>query len=145
MALVEKTVLVPYTPEQMYDLVEQPERYSEFLPWCGKAHVDFRDGKTTRATMQINYHGVKQSFSTENANERPKVIDIRLVSGPFRRLHGTWRFIPLGDAACKVDFRLEYEFSSKVLEKIVGPVFSHIANTFVDAFTRRAEQIYGEQ
>ena len=144
MALVEKTVLVPFTPEQMYDLVEQPERYPEFLPWCGKAHVDFRDGKTTRATLQINYHGVKQSFSTENANERPRTIDIRLVSGPFRRLHGTWRFVPLGDAACKIDFRIEYEFSSKVLEKLVGPVFHHIANTFVDAFTRRAEQIYPE-
>jgi ribosome-associated toxin RatA of RatAB toxin-antitoxin module len=144
MALVEKTVLVPFTPEQMYDLVEQPERYPEFLPWCGKAHVDFRDEKTTRATLQINYHGVKQSFSTENANERPFVIDIRLVSGPFRRLHGTWRFIPLGDAACKIDFRIEYEFSSKVLERLVGPVFNHIANTFVDAFTRRAEQLYPE-
>jgi ribosome-associated toxin RatA of RatAB toxin-antitoxin module len=144
MALVEKTVLVPFRPEQMYDLVEQPERYPEFLPWCGKAHVDFRDDKTTRATLQISYRGVRQSFSTENANERPSMINIRLVSGPFRRLHGTWRFIPLGDAACKIDFRLEYEFSSKVLEKLVGPVFNHIANTFVDAFIRRAEQIHPE-
>jgi len=144
MALVEKTVLVPYTAEQMYDLVEQHERYSEFLPWCGQAHVDYRDGTTTRATLQISYHGVKQSFSTENTTDRPRMIAIRLASGPFRRLHGTWRFVPLGDFGCKVDFRLEYEFSSKVLEKIVGPVFSHIANTFVDAFARRAEQLYDQ-
>jgi ribosome-associated toxin RatA of RatAB toxin-antitoxin module len=143
MALVEKTVLVPYTPEQMYDLVDQAERYPEFLPWCGKAHVEFRDATTTRATLQINYRGVKQSFSTHNANERPHLIDIHLVSGPFRRLHGTWRFIPLGDAACKVDFRLEYEFAGRVLEKIVGPVFGPIANSLVDAFIHRAEQLYG--
>jgi ribosome-associated toxin RatA of RatAB toxin-antitoxin module len=143
MALVEKSVLVPFTPEQMYELVDQAERYPEFLPWCGKTHVEFRDEKTTRATLQISYRGVKQSFSTHNANDRPSLIDIRLVRGPFRRLHGTWRFTPLGDAACRIDFRLEYEFAGKVLERIVGPVFNHIANTLVDAFIHRAEQLYG--
>jgi ribosome-associated toxin RatA of RatAB toxin-antitoxin module len=143
MAVVEKTVLVPFTAEQMFDLVDEVERYPEFLPWCGRSHVEFRDGQTTRATLQINYHGIKQSFSTQNANTRPGLIDIRLVSGPFRKLLGSWRFTPLGDAGCKIAFCLEYEFASGVLEKIVGPVFSHIANTFVDAFARRAEQLYG--
>lgn len=142
MALVEKTVLVPYTPEQMYELVEQAERYPEFLPWCGRASVEHRDETITRATLHINYHGVKQSFSTENTKTRPELIDLRLTSGPFRRLHGTWRFMPLGDQACKIEFRMEYEFSSRMLDKIVGPVFHHIANTFVDAFARRAESMY---
>jgi len=142
MALVEKTVLVPFTPQRMFDLVDGVERYPEFLPWCGASRVEFRDGETTQATLEINYHGVRQSFSTQNSNRPPNLIEIRLVSGPFRRLGGNWRFIPLGDAGCKIEFRLEYEFSSRLLEKVVGPVFSHIANTFVDAFTRRAEQLY---
>ena len=126
----------------MFGLVDQVELYPEFLPWCGGSHVlDQRpDGKTAR--IDIDYHGVKAHFTTDNANRVPESIVITLRDGPFRRLHGEWRFRALADDACKVEFELSYEFTTHVLEVIVGPVFSHIANTFIDAFVRRAEAVY---
>ena len=142
MALVEKSVLVGYSAEQMYRLVDDVERYPEFLPWCSGSEVDLRDGTLTRAVIRIDYHGIKQSFKTENLTEPAQRIEIRLVSGPFHRLDGLWRFTPLAAQACKIEFRLHYEFSSRLLEKLVGPVFRHIANTLLEAFVQRAEQLY---
>ncbi len=139
---VIKTVLVEHTAQQMYDLVEQIEQYHEFLPWCGGTEVRQREGLQTVATLHIDYHGLKHHFTTRNQNTPGEKIDMLLVDGPFRHLEGVWRFIPLADYACKVEFRLEYEFASSMLEKAVGPVFSKIANTFVDAFVKRAERIY---
>jgi ribosome-associated toxin RatA of RatAB toxin-antitoxin module len=86
---------------------------------------------------------VKSSFTTENDKTYPTLMNIRLIDGPFRKLEGSWTFKPLGETACKIEFRLHYEFSSKLFEKVIGPVFNHIANTFVDAFVRRAAQVYG--
>ncbi|MBI5918151.1 MAG: type II toxin-antitoxin system RatA family toxin [Nitrosomonadales bacterium] len=145
MALVEKTVLVPYSCAQMFALVDGVERYPEFLPWCGGSSVDSIEGDVVQASVQIDYHGIKQGFSTENARQPPFLIDMTLRDGPFQHLDGEWRFIPLSDSACKIQFRLSYEFSQKLLEKLVGPVFHHIANTFVDAFVHRAEKIYDGQ
>jgi ribosome-associated toxin RatA of RatAB toxin-antitoxin module len=142
MAQVEKSVLVPHSAEQMYLLVDAPERYPEFLPWCGGVDLLERDEKTTVATLHIDYHGLKQKFTTQNTKTYPTLMDIKLVDGPFRHLEGVWRFIPLADDACKIEFRLHYEFSSHLLEKIIAPVFSHIANTFVDAFVSRADNLY---
>ncbi|MBI3935770.1 MAG: type II toxin-antitoxin system RatA family toxin [Betaproteobacteria bacterium] len=143
MADIMKSVLVGYSAAQMFELVDAVEKYPEFLPWCGGTRLLHRDQTLTRATILINYHGVKQSFTTENTKEPPRLMEIRLVEGPFRHLDGTWRFLDLGGRGCKIEFRLHYEFSSKLLEKLVGPVFNYIANTFVDAFTRRARQVYG--
>jgi ribosome-associated toxin RatA of RatAB toxin-antitoxin module len=143
MALVEKSMLVAYSADRMHDLVNDVERYPEFLPWCGGAHVESREGHIMRASVQIDYHGIKQSFKTENRSSPPGLIEIRLVSGPFRQLDGEWRFTALSADACKVEFRLHYEFASRLLEKLVGPVFKHIATTLVDAFLRRAKQLYG--
>ena len=134
--------VLPYTPEQIFALVADVERYPEFLPWCGGTEVELRDGTLTRAAILIDYHGIKQSFKTENRAQPPERIEIRLVSGPFHRLDGLWKFTPLSSQACKIDFRLHYEFSNRLLEKLVGPVFRHIANTLLDAFLRRAEQLY---
>jgi ribosome-associated toxin RatA of RatAB toxin-antitoxin module len=142
MALVEKTVLVPYSAEQMFDLVDCVEAYPQFLPWCGGASVSEPTGTTVRATVHIDYHHIKQSFTTENVRTPPQQIDMTLKDGPFRHLDGNWRFIPLSPSACKIEFRLHYEFSSKLLEKMVGPVFHYIANSFVDAFIHRAEKVY---
>jgi ribosome-associated toxin RatA of RatAB toxin-antitoxin module len=97
----------------------------------------------TAATLFINYRSVKSHFTTENEKESPVWMNIRLVDGPFRRLEGRWQFRPLADDACKIEFQLSYEFSSRMFEKIIGPVFSQIANTFVDAFVRRASEVYG--
>ncbi len=145
MALVEKSVLVQYTPEQMFRLVDQVEDYPAFLPWCGGSSVADRGAAKLRATVIIDYHRVRQSFTTENTRREPESIEVQLVDGPFRRLDGSWRFKPLGQQACKIEFRLHYEFASRILEKLLSPVFNHIANTFVDAFVKRAEQVYGKQ
>lgn len=143
MAEVLRSVLVEYSREQMYALVDAVEDYPRFLPWCGGATVLHRDSGITRATIVINYHGIRQRFTTENAKDEPAEMRIRLVEGPFRTLDGTWRFTALADRGSKVELSLRYEFSNRILEKLVGPVFDHIANTLVDSFARRAEQVYG--
>ncbi len=145
MALVEKSVLIEYSAAQMYALVEDVAAYPEFLPWCGGTEILRKEGGITRAAITIDFRGIKQRFSTENRASPPQLIEMSLVDGPFRQLDGSWRFKPLGDDACKIEFRLRYEFSSKLLEKLVGPVFHFIASTFVDAFVKRAQQLYGKR
>jgi ribosome-associated toxin RatA of RatAB toxin-antitoxin module len=140
---VNRSVLVSRTPEQMFALVDAVERYPEFLPWCGGASVSFRDETRTRATINISYRGIKQNFTTENTKRAPAEMQIRLVEGPFRELDGQWRFTALGERGCKVEFRLRYEFSSRILAKLLGPVFGFIANSFVEAFVKRAERLHG--
>lgn len=142
MANVHKTVLVPFSAAQMFRLVDEVERYPEFLPWCGGVDLLWRTESGTAARLHIAYHGIKQNFTTENAKTFPTLMDIKLVDGPFRHLEGVWKFIPLAEDACKIEFRLHYEFSGALLEKIIAPVFNHIANTFVDAFVARAEKVY---
>lgn len=142
MAQVKKTVLVNHSAEQMYSLVDAVERYPEFLPWCGGVDLIKRDETSTIATLYIDYHGIKQNFTTENYKTYPGVMDIKLKDGPFKHLEGVWHFIALSEAACKIEFRLNYEFSNALLEKFIAPVFSHIANTFVDGFVTHAEHIY---
>lgn len=143
MALVEKSVLIERSAQQMFALVDRVEDYPRFLPWCSQTRVEFRDEKKTVATLYISYLSVKSHFTTENEKEIPVRMSLRLVDGPFRRLEGVWRFKPLAENACKIEFQLSYEFSSKIFEKIIGPVFSQITNTFVDAFVKRADEVYG--
>jgi len=140
MTEVSRSVLVAFTPEQMFALVDAVEDYPKFLPWCGGTTVIHRDENVTRAVILINYHGVKHGFTTENAKSAPVEMPIRLVEGPFKSLDGSWRFTGLAGRGCKVELSLHYDFASSILEKLVGPVFNHIANTLVDAFARRAEQ-----
>lgn len=145
MVLVEKSVLVEYSAEEMYKLVEDVNAYPQFLPWCGGAEILKRDGNTTQAAVTIDFRGIKQRFSTENHGQPSQVIEMKLVDGPFRQLDGTWRFRPLGERACKIEFRLRYEFANRILEKIIGPVFQYIASTLVDAFVKRAQHLYGKR
>ena len=142
MELVEKTVLVVYSAEQMFSLVDHVEDYPKFLPWCGGTSVTELEEGVVHATVHIDYHHLKQSFTTENQRRPPHQIDITLQNGPFKHLDGCWRFIPLSPSACKIEFSLHYEFSNKLLGKMVGPVFHYIANSFVDAFIQRAEKVY---
>jgi ribosome-associated toxin RatA of RatAB toxin-antitoxin module len=142
MAQVEKTVLVPYSAAQMFALVDDVESYPKFLPWCGGVDLIERTEVATQATLHINYHGVKQNFTTRNTKQFPTRMDITLVNGPFSHMGGHWQFVPLTEAACKVEFRLQYTFANAVLETLISPVFSHIAATFVDAFVARAEEFY---
>jgi ribosome-associated toxin RatA of RatAB toxin-antitoxin module len=142
MARVEKSVLVAHSPQRMFELVDRVEDYPDFLPWCGGSELKVRDAHHTVATIHIAYMGIRQSFTTENAKIFPREMKISLQEGPFRELEGDWTFIALGDEACKIEFRLEYVFSSRVLETILAPVFSHITHTFVDAFVRRADEVF---
>ncbi|MDR4651791.1 MAG: type II toxin-antitoxin system RatA family toxin [Nitrosomonas sp.] len=143
MAEIEKTVLVSYSAEKMFNLVDDVAKYPEFLPWCDGTTVVHLSETVTHATVNINYHHVKHSFSTENKRNPPLLIEMNLLNGPFEHLDGHWRFIPLSDEACKIEFRLHYTFSHKILEKLVGPVFHMIANSFVESFIGRADTIYG--
>jgi ribosome-associated toxin RatA of RatAB toxin-antitoxin module len=143
MAVVKKNVLVAFSAEQMFALVEKVEDYPLFLPWCGGVEVAERTDTHLKATLSINYHGIKQSFTTQNVNSPPHSMEMHLVDGPFKQLHGTWAFTALRKDACKIEFDLRYEFSSKLLEHLIGPVFSKITNSFVDAFCERAEAVYG--
>jgi ribosome-associated toxin RatA of RatAB toxin-antitoxin module len=142
MARVEKSVLVAHPPERMFELVDRVEGYPEFLPWCGGTELIWRDAERTVATIHIAYLGLRQSFTTENFKTHPREMRITLQDGPFAELEGDWIFLPLGDDACKVEFRLQYVFSSRMLETVLAPLFSHITNTFVDAFVRRADEVY---
>ena len=144
MAVVHKTVLLGYSAQQMFALVDRVEDYPKFLPWCGGVEVREREGDRLVATLQINYHGVRQSFTTENTNTAPVMMKMRLLDGPFKSLDGTWTFRALRDDACKIDFDLKYEFSSRLLEQIIGPGVSMLATSFVDSFSKRAEVVYGQ-
>lgn len=145
MQRVRKSVLVPYSNAEMFKLVDDVERYPEFLPWCGGGQVvaSRPDGKTAR--LDIDYHGVRAHFTTDNTNRPPDSIVITLRDGPFRHLHGEWRFNQLEETACKIEFELAYEFATQLLDRVIGPVFNYIANTFIDAFVRRAHAVYGDR
>lgn len=143
MSEIKRTVLVAFTSEQMFALVDAVEEYPKFLPWCGGATLLQRDQDTTRATILINYHGIRQSFTTENFKHAPAEILIRLVEGPFRSLEGKWRFTDLAGRGCKIELNLRYEFAGRVLDRLIGRVFHHIASTLVEAFVKRAGQVYG--
>jgi ribosome-associated toxin RatA of RatAB toxin-antitoxin module len=142
---ISKSALVPYTPQEMYELVRDVEAYPRFLPWCKEARVHSDDGDKVRATLVLSKNGVEKAFTTCNRHQRNKMIEVRLERGPFRQLQGFWRFDPLGDQGCKVSMDMEFEFSSRVLGLVIGPVFSQIANSLVDSFQRRAVEIYGRR
>jgi ribosome-associated toxin RatA of RatAB toxin-antitoxin module len=143
MSSVGRSALVNHSVQQMFALVSEVESYPRFLPWCDRARVSERGPGRTVATLRINFRGLKQEFTTENRDRPDERIDVKLVSGPFRSLEGSWRFTALSDRACKVELDLRYEIANTVLAKLVGSVFDEIANSLVDAFARRADQQFG--
>jgi ribosome-associated toxin RatA of RatAB toxin-antitoxin module len=143
MAVVHKSVFLGYSAEQMFDLVAKVEDYPKFLPWCSGVNIVERTDDKLVAALQINFHGVKQSFTTSNHNQRPTQMKMHLVDGPFKLLEATWSFKSLRADACKIEFDMQYEFSNMILAQIVGPVFGMIANSMVDSFCKRAEVVYG--
>jgi ribosome-associated toxin RatA of RatAB toxin-antitoxin module len=142
MAQVRKTVIIHHSAHKMFMLVDDVVKYPEFLPWCGGVDLLHQNEATTVATLHIDYHGLKQKFTTENHKTYPTEMLIQLKDGPFKHLNGAWHFISLNEEACKIEFTLNYEFTNVILEKIISPVFNHIANTFVDGFLIRADKIY---
>jgi ribosome-associated toxin RatA of RatAB toxin-antitoxin module len=144
MADVQKTVLIRHSAQQMFDLVTDVADYPNFLPWCGGVQIGHQDDTSMDARIEINFKGIRQHFATHNVHTRPTAIDMEFREGPFRKFTGYWRFTELREDACKIDFALHYEFANFILEKLIGPVFNHIANTFVDSFVKRADQKYGK-
>jgi ribosome-associated toxin RatA of RatAB toxin-antitoxin module len=143
MPIINKSALVEFKPQEMFNIVDDVDKYAEFLPWCGASSVLSRSEDEVKATIEIAHSGLRKSFTTLNRLQPGKIIEVQLVDGPFKHLHGFWRFEAIGDKGCKVSLDLEYEFSSKLLGVAIGPVFTQIANTFVDSFCKRAENIYG--
>jgi ribosome-associated toxin RatA of RatAB toxin-antitoxin module len=147
MKQVNKSVLLWYSPREMYDLVIDVETYPQFLPWCAGAEVLQRHDDGVTARLGLAYMGVKHAFTTRNENVPGESVLVKLVDGPFSLLDGTWLFKSLGNAgsACKIEFEMRYAFASKALEAVVSPVFDKVANTFVDSFVKRAEVVYGKR
>lgn len=141
---IARSAIVECSAAQLYALVERIESYPEFLPWCLSTRVLERTPGRTRAMLQIGTKGVKQSLTTENRNRADVSIDMQLVEGPFRHFSAAWRFAPLAEHAAKIEFEMSWEFGSRALARLLEPLFSHIADTMVDAFTRRAAAVYGK-
>jgi ribosome-associated toxin RatA of RatAB toxin-antitoxin module len=143
---VHKSVLIWYSPEEMFALVTGVEKYPEFLPWCDRAAVLERNAEGMTAEVGISFAGLRQTFTTRNTHVPGREVTMKLVKGPFSRLDGVWTFSPVGDGnqrACRVELTLNYGFDNLALSAVVGPVFDRIAGSLVDAFVKRAEQVYG--
>ena len=142
MHTVQRSVLVPYTCAQMFDLVAEVDKYPQFMPWCGGASIQSRDEHGMQATITISFAGIRQSFTTRNEHDYPRQITFNLVDGPFSELTGKWEFVELSPDACKVVYTMQYAFANRGLERVVGPVFNRIASSFIDSFTQRAQACY---
>lgn len=143
MPVVQRNALVPYTTEQMFDLVNDIESYPRFLPWCEDSRIVSRQGDVVRARLELAKGGVKKTFTTSNRVQHGKMIEIRLVEGPFRLLEGFWRFDGVADRRSRVSLDLEFEFSNRLAQFAFGPVFHQVANSLVEAFCKRARDVYG--
>ncbi|MEO7557952.1 MAG: type II toxin-antitoxin system RatA family toxin [Gammaproteobacteria bacterium] len=142
MTTVSKSALVPYSTAEMYALVDDIESYAEFLPWCTASRVLSRNEDEVRAVIELARSGIQKSFTTCNRLQKNKMIEIRLVEGPFKHLEGFWRFQILAEKSCKVTLDMDFEFSNRLVSMVFGPVFNQITNTLVDAFCRRAADVY---
>ena len=127
---------------QMYELVNDIDRYSEFLPWCDRSHILSQEAAFLTAEVGVNVKGLKNQFTTKNTLLPPNKIELALVDGPFSSLSGCWQFEFLRDDACKVSLELQFAFSNRLLSMTIGPIFNHIAENMVDAFCQRAQHVY---
>ena len=149
---VKKSVLLWYSPHEMYTLVTDVAAYPQFLPWCERAEILDHDAKGMTARLTLSIAGLRHDFTTRNEHRANECVGVQLVDGPFSSLDGTWTFAHVGRGspkadedtrACRIDFELRYAFASMALEAMVSPVFDRIANSLVDSFVQRAEQVHG--
>lgn len=142
MKTVEKSVLIWFTAQEMFDLVVDVASYPQFLPWCDQTQILSIEDSGMTARIGMTFGGLHKSFTTRNAHVAGRQVKLSLIDGPFKQLDGVWNFIPLGEEqACRVELKLSYSFDS-VFGAMVGPVFDRIAATLVDAFVKRAEVVY---
>lgn len=139
---VERSALVMHSAAQMFALVNDVDRYQEFLPWCGSSEVLSRDDNVAVASVEIAFKGIRKSFTTRNVLTPDKRTEMSLVDGPFSTLAGAWEFTAISDSASRISLSLEFGFSNRLVEAVVGPVFKIIADSMVDSFCKRADQLY---
>jgi ribosome-associated toxin RatA of RatAB toxin-antitoxin module len=144
MKRIARSAIVEHPARELYALVEDIEAYPQFLPWCRGARVRERSAERTVATLAVGLKGVRYEFSTENSNRPPEAIDMRLLEGPFRRFAAHWRFHALAPNAARIEFSMAYELAGGLVGRALAPIFDSIADTMVDAFKRRADQVHAK-
>jgi ribosome-associated toxin RatA of RatAB toxin-antitoxin module len=144
MTTIKRNALVSFSARQMFELVNAIEDYPRFLPWCHESHIVKRDEKEVEARLDIVWSGIHKSFTTRNVLHPYDRMDITLVNGPFRQLEGCWSFVPLGEHGSKVHLELTFEFTGSAMDIVFQPIFNHIANSLVDAFCKRAVEVYAK-
>ncbi len=145
MESITKSVVVPYTAEQMYELVNNVTAYPEFLPWCSASQVHEQDEHYMKASVSLASGAVKQTFTTANTLTPGERIEVALVSGPFKQLNGYWSFEKAGDGMSKIDFRMSYEYKNRIIKLALNKIFTRIGDTLVSSFVERAHQLYGKK
>jgi len=140
---VQRSAIVPYSPEQMFDLVADVERYPEFLPWCAAARLIERSNHELRGSLTMAQGPLQGSFTTRNQLDYPRAMSLELEDGPFSDLSGEWQFEPLGDGGCRISLELRFAFASRVKDALLGVIFEQSCNKLVDAFVQRAGLVYG--
>lgn len=141
---INRSALISYSAEKMFDLVNDVDRYQQFLPWCGGSKKLEESEHNSVASVTISFKGVHKTFTTANQLERPKQIKLTLIDGPFSQLEGTWTFKPLDDNACKLNLDLDFDFSNRLVGSVIGPVFKIIADSMIESFIKRADELYGQ-
>jgi len=144
MSSISRSALVEFSAAQMYQLVSDVESYPEFLPWCSDSEVLERSDEHQLASVSIEKAFQQTKFTTQNTLEQDRQISMSLQEGPFNNLDGVWRFKVLSEHACKVELDIEYQFSNGVVEKMMGPAFSAVIQTIINAFVKRAGDVYGK-
>ncbi len=142
MSSISRSAVVPFSAQQMFALVADIASYPEFLPWCGGTRIIGTDADEVIAAITIAYSGVHKTFTTRNRLLKDKMMEIRLVEGPFRYLHGYWRFQDMDGRTSRISVDLEFEVANRLLALVLTPVFTNLANQLVDSFHRRAVQLY---
>lgn len=143
MRTVNRSALVPYTAREMFVLVDDVESYPEFLPWCNDAELHNRTADTVEATLELHRGSISNHFTTLNTRHEFDKIELALIGGPFRILQGGWRFTEIPDKGCKVALELDFEFESTFVDMMFGHFFEETCNSLLDAFTKRARDVFG--
>jgi ribosome-associated toxin RatA of RatAB toxin-antitoxin module len=142
MPSIQRQALMPYSAKQMYDIVNEVDRYPEFLPWCADSRILSQDEGSMEASILMRKGKLNHSFTTCNRLQDGKRIEVQLVKGPFKTLTGAWLFNDLPSHGSKIELDLKFEFSSRIISMLIGPIFTQIANSLVDAFCQRAHELY---
>lgn len=144
MTTIQRSALVPYSAQAMFDLVNAIETYPQFMDGCAGAAIIARTNDTIEARLDLAKAGMRYSFTTRNRLMPPGRIDMTLVEGPFNKFHGVWTFHPLGEHACKISLHLEFELAGRLLNFAARKMFDSVANQMVDALVKRAHTLHGQ-